>query len=568
MISKTLSGEKMRKTFFALLLTISLLAPSAAFAQAVKITPAEKKIAEEITAAQISSYLHFVASDAMGGRDTPSVGLDITAEFIKMNLQRWGFKGAGDNGSFFQKIALRRDGVNTAETFVTVNGQKFEYGEDLVRVSGTTTGTVSPKIVYAGNGWIVKSKNINPYSGIDVKDKIIAVYGEGQIGGRSLVPLPSGVTQADLAGTRGTDWADVVTYARANGAAGVMVLASNFLNDNWIAVTANFGRSRTVVDKLAPAAPSGPAAVAQPTVFIASRKLTSAIFAGESGNPISGATNSFDVNKSFSVSISQKPEIIHTQNVVAVWEGSDPILKNEMVAVGAHYDHVGTNPNAPGEDKIWNGADDDGSGTVAVLSIAEALAKSKVRPKRSILFVWHAGEEKGLWGAEYFNKFPTVNIKNVIAQLNIDMIGRSLDPAKVIKCGEGVRRCNENLTKANEIYVIGSEMMSSTLGAITKGTNDAYLKMSYNYKYDDPNDTERFFFRSDHFHYAVNGIPIAFWFDGVHEDYHQPEDHADKIDYQKMEKVTRTIFLTMWELSDLKERPKVDKQLPPELTQR
>jgi Zn-dependent M28 family amino/carboxypeptidase len=556
----------MRKTLFAFLLTISLLAPTAAFAQAVKITPAERKIAEEITADQMSAWLHFVASDAMGGRDTPSVGLDITAEFLKMNLQRWGFKGAGDNGSFFQKIALRREGVNPAETFVAVNGQRFVYGEDLVRVSGTTSGAISPKIVYAGNGWMIKSKNMNPYAGIDVKDKIIAVFAEGQLGGRGgIMPLPAGVTQADVPiATRGTDWADVVTYARDNGAAGVMVLSSNFLNDNWGPIMANFGRTRTVVDKLTPATPAEPTAAPQPTVFLASRKLTNAIFAGETGAP--GAANSFALNKDFSVSISLKPEIVWTQNVVALWEGSDPTLKNEMVAVGAHYDHDGTNPNAPGEDKIWNGADDDGSGTVAVLAIAEALAKSKVRPKRSVLLVWHAGEEKGLWGANYFNKFPTVDIKNVVAQLNIDMIGRSLDPAKVIKCGQGVRRCNENLTKANEIYVIGSEMMSSTLGAITKGTNDAYLKMDYNYKYDDPNDTERFFFRSDHFHYAQNGIPISFWFDGVHEDYHQPSDTADKIDYQKMEKVTRTIFLTMWKLTDLKERPKVDKKLPPELT--
>jgi Zn-dependent M28 family amino/carboxypeptidase len=183
-----------------------------------------------------------------------------------------------------------------------------------------------------------------------------------------------------------------------------------------------------------------------------------------------------------------------------------------------------------------------------------------------VLFVWHAGEEKGLWGSDYFNKFPTVDIKKVIAQLNIDMIGRSLDPSKVIKCTETVRRCNEELSKANEIYVIGSEMMSSTLGAITKGTNDAYLKLDYNYRYDDPKDPNRFFFRSDHFHYAQNGIPIAFWFDGVHEDYHQASDTADKIDYQKMEKVARTIFLTLWKLTELKERPKIDKQLPPELT--
>lgn len=551
----------MRKNLFALLLFISLLAPSLALAQApVRITPAERRIAETITADKLSNWLHFVASDAMAGRDTPSQGLDVTAEFLKMKLSRWGFKPAGDNGTFFQKMVLKRDVIDAAETFVTVNGQKFDYGEDLVRVSGTNTGTMSPKIVFAGNGWMVKSKNLNPYAGIDVSGKIIAVYGEGQISGRNLVPLPAGVTQADLTGERGTDWADVVTYARNNGAAGVMVLASSFLNDNWGAVVQNFGRSRPVVDKLQPAV-ADQGGARQPTVFIASRKLTNAIFAGEAGNPLAGAASSFEVSKSFSLSIALKPEILQTQNVVALWEGRDAVLKNEMVAVGAHYDHVGTNPNAPGEDKIWNGADDDGSGTVALLAMAEALAVAKVRPKRSVLFVWHAGEEKGLWGAEYFNKFPTVDIKNVIAQLNIDMIGRSRKP-------DDTNPRNKDLSGPNEVYVIGSEMMSTTLGAITRETNKAFLKLDYNYRYDDPKDTNRFFFRSDHFHYAVNGIPIVFWFTGVHEDYHQPGDHADKIDYAKYEKITRTIFLTMWKLTDLAERPKVDKELPPELRQR
>jgi Zn-dependent M28 family amino/carboxypeptidase len=126
---------------------------------------------------------------------------------------------------------------------------------------------------------------------------------------------------------------------------------------------------------------------------------------------------------------------------------------------------------------------------------------------------------------------------------------------------------NKDLTSDHAIYVIGSEMMSSTLGAITKGTNDAFLKLTYDYKYDDPKDENRFFFRSDHFNYAQNGIPIVFWFDGVHEDYHGAGDHPDKIDYAKMEKVTRTIFLTLWEVSALATRPAVDKKLPPELTQ-
>ena len=198
---------------------------------------------------------------------------------------------------------------------------------------------------------------------------------------------------------------------------------------------------------------------------------------------------------------------------------------------------------------------------MSVLSIAETLAKAPVRPKRSVLFVWHCGEEKGLWGSEYFNKFPTVDIKKVIAQLNIDMIGRSRKP-------DDTNPKNKELSGENEVYIIGSEMMSSTLGAVVKGTNTAYLGLTYDTRYDDPRDPNRFFFRSDHFNYAQNGIPITFWFDGVHEDYHQPGDEPQKIDYVKMEKVARTIFLTLWELTDIKERPKIDKQLPPELTQR
>ncbi len=556
----------MRKNLLALFLVFSFLLPSAALAQtAVKITSAERKMADEITANQLKDYLYYVASDEMEGRDTPSRGLDLTAKFMAMMLSRWGFKPAGDDGTFFQKIALRRDTVDAANAFVEIGGRKFTYGEDFMRVSGNSNGNVSAPIVYAGNGWMIKSKNLNAYENIDVKGKYVAVIGEGIPSNQFLVPLPSGLTAADLKGERGKDWADAVTYARQNGAVGVIVLPSKFLQENWDTLRQQFGRTRYTVEKLA-RTPAGSAQTVTPvpSIFVASREVTESLFNGETANPLNGnAAASFDLNagKTINFNIVPKSETAMTQNVVAIWEGSDPVLKNEMVAIGAHYDHDGVRLNAPGEDKIWNGADDDGSGTVAVLSIAEALAKAPKRPKRSVLFVWHAGEEKGLWGSEYFNKFPTVDIKNVVAQLNIDMIGRSKKP-------DDANPKNKDLSGENAIYVIGSEMMSSTLGAVTKGTNDAYLKMNYDYRYDDPNDKNRFFFRSDHYHYAVNGIPIAFWFDGVHEDYHQASDSADKIDYQKMEKVTRTIFLTLWEITDLKERPKIDKKLPAELTQR
>lgn len=551
------------KNILALFLTFAFVFPSIATAQnATKAKSPARAAAETITAGQLKDYLYFVASDEMEGRDTPSRGLDLTAKFIGTMLSRWGFKPAGDNGTFFQKIALRRDVVDPAKSFVEVGGQKFAYGDDLMRVSGSDTGAISAPIVYAGNGWMIKSKNLNPYEGIDVKGKFIAVYSEGAITSpQTIVPLPEGITMADLTGDRGNGWADPATYARQNGAAGVIVLPSKFLQENWLTLKQFFGRTRTYVEKLA-----GPVNVSRPStsVFIASNKLAKAIFDNETQNPLTNtAKSSFALNsgKTVNFNIALTPEILYTQNVVALWEGGDPKLKDEMVAVGAHYDHVGVNPNAKGDDKIWNGADDDGSGTVSVLAIAEALAKAPKRPKRSILLVWHAGEEKGLWGSEYFNKFPTVDIKQVIAQLNIDMIGRSR------KAGDTNPK-NANLSGESEVFVIGSEMMSSKLGEITRATNDSYLKLKYDFKYDDPKDTNRFFFRSDHFNYAVNGIPIVFWFDGVHEDYHQPGDEAEKIDYQKMEKIARTIFLTAWELTDLKERPAIDKQLPPELMQR
>lgn len=552
-----MTGDSMKKTFFVFVLGLSLLLPSFTFAQDVKITAAERKMADEITAGQLSTYLHFVASDAMGGRDTPSQGLDLTAEFIKMNLQRWGFKGAGDNGSFFQRMDLVRSKLTPASTSATVNGQALTYGTDFLAtvVSGSVANA---PLVFAGNGWMVKSSGREPLKGLDVKGKVVVVYTEGGPKGMSF-------QQLNAAGRQGVDWADPVSYARENGAVGVIYLATPNIVSGWDRTR----RQREtgggyVVEKLRPAA------IGNIPAITLSQKASETLMAGASSDlakivqtySSSEPLPSFELSgKNASFNVVAEADRAKTQNVVALWEGSDPVLKNEMVAIGAHYDHVGTNPNAPGEDKIWNGADDDGSGTVAVLAIAEALANAKTRPKRSVLLVWHAGEEKGLVGAEYFNKYPTVDIKNVITQLNIDMIGRSKKP------GDTNPR-NKDLSGENGIYVIGSEMMSSTLGAVTKGTNDAFLKMAYDYKYDDPKDTNRFFFRSDHFHYAVNGIPIAFWFDGVHEDYHGAGDHPDKIDYQKMEKITRTIFLTMWELTDLKERPKVDKQLPPELTQR
>ena len=541
----------MRKNLLALLLVFTFILPYSAMAQtATKKNSAAMKAAQTITAKQLSDYLYFVASDAMEGRDTPSRGLDTTAEFIKMNLSRWGFKPAGDNGTFFQKIALRRESIDTSATKLTVDGKDFVLNEDFFRLGGNAATGDAP-LVFGGNGWMVKAKNIDALNGVDVKGKIVVFAGSG-FSQQYILPPPTGITQADLKGTRGTDWADPIRNAEEKGAAGAIIIAPQQMLAFWDQVKNFFSRGNMYPEKLRAENVQMPNPM---PVMLVSPKISNAIYGA------TAPTSAGNLNKNGSLSAKSKSETVMTQNVVAIWEGSDPVLKNEMVAIGAHYDHVGMNPNAPGEDKIWNGADDDGSGTVAVLSIAEALGQSKVRPKRSVLFVWHAGEEKGLWGSEYFTKFPTVDLTKVVAQLNIDMIGRS-------RKADDTNPQNKELSGENEIYVIGSKMMSSGLGNTSESINNSYLKLNYNYKYDNPSDPNRFFFRSDHFNYAVKGIPIIFWFDGVHQDYHGADDEADRIDYAKMEKVTRTIFLTMWELGDAKTRPAIDKQLPKELMER
>jgi Peptidase family M28 len=522
-----------------------------------------RRIADQITAAQLKDYLYFVASDEMEGRDTPSRGLDTTAKFLATNLSRWGLKPAGDNGTYFQKIALQRIKLDPANTHAEINGQPLKFGEDFL--AQPVAGTASAPLVFVGHGWVVKSKNIDAYQGIDVKDKIMVVFGSG---------LPKGVTFADLSGGKqGVDWIPPDTYAETHGAKGIIAIPNKQLLTNWERIRQNQTASGALsVEKF-----KKPGEESKLPRIIMSEKALDALMQGEAQTAAilldrdkAESIKPFDLtaNKKVTITVATKTEQVFTQNVVAIAEGRDATLKDEYVALGAHYDHVGTGtpggagraPSLKGDttDNIWNGADDDGSGTVALLAIAETLAKNPP-PKRSVLFVWHCGEEKGLWGSRYFVENPTVPLEKIVTQINIDMIGRS-------KPAGDTNPANASLAGPNEIYVIGSKMMSTQLGELSESTNHAYLNLQLNYLYDDPKDPNRFFYRSDHYNYAKHGIPIIFYFDGEHEDYHRPGDHPDKIDYQKMEKVVRTVFVTMWELAARATRPVVDKPLSADVT--
>lgn len=513
-----------------------------------------QRAVDTITANQIRDYLTFIASDEMEGRDTPSRGLDLAAKFLATHLARWGFKPAGDEGSFFQRIDLRRDRADGGQTKVEYFGRTLTAGTDFLPAGGS--GNVSGGLVFAGNGWLVKSKDIDAYKGIDPTGKIAVIFGSPN-------SLPRGIARAEL-GKQGEQYMNPSDYARSKGVVGLVYVADFQYLANWQRNRRLvMERGSTVVVKFSPQGSSPlPAIVVSPeianSIFAGERQTATGIFNASYGT---AQPTPFVMNeqKKITMNVTSNTEIVPTQNVIAVWEGSDPVLKSEYVALGAHYDHVGSGCPPVGNDTICNGADDDGSGTTALLGMAEALAKAPARPKRSILFVWHTGEEKGLWGSRYFTEFPTVPLNQIVAQVNLDMIGRSK------KEGDTNPR-NRELTGPDSIYLIGSTMMSTELGELVNTVNKSYLNLNYDTKYDDPADPNRFFFRSDHYNYARKGIPIIFYFDGVHEDYHRPGDTADKIDYQKMEKVTRTIYMTTWEIANRPTRLKVDKPLPPQLS--
>src|SRR5882724_30762 len=560
----TYQGERMRRFLITLLLAGTFLfqfPPSHAQRKNAKggktppVSVATQRGADVIAAAQLRDYLSFIASDEMEGRDTPSRGLDTTAKFLAMNLSRWGFKPAGDAGSYLQHIALRRDRVDAEQTRVEVNGRALTLGDDYIPSS--VPGSADGQLVFAGNGWLIKSRNIDAYKDIDARGKIAIIFGSPN-------SFPRGLSRANLEGKPGEGWLSAADYATKAGVAGIVYVPDFQYLANW-----NRNRQRTlergstVVEKF-----QTQTAARIPSITI-SPDLANALFQGEK----LGATTLFErifsggdvpdsfllsADKKLSINVVVKNETVGTQNVVAVWEGSDPVLKDEYVALGAHYDHIGVNAIQKG-DWIYNGADDDGSGTTALLAMAEALAHASVRPKRSVLFVWHAGEEKGLWGSRYFTEYPTIPLDRIVTQLNIDMIGRS-------KSEGDTNPRNRTLTGPNDIYVIGHALMSTELGELSEAVNKAYLNLGYDFRYDDPQDPNRFFFRSDHYNYARKGIPIIFFFDGEHEDYHQAGDSADKIDYQKMEKITRTGYMTMWEVANRPSRPRGDKPSPAQFT--
>jgi hypothetical protein len=499
-----------------------------------------------VGARELREHLNYIASDALEGRDALSPGFRAAAEYVASTLRQRLVTPGGDAGSFFQDVGIRRTIVDAAHASASLGTAEFAHGEDFL---APTPGSASGALVYVGHGWRVPSKTLDPFAGLDVRDRVLVV----------LPGSPPELTPVDLARmVAGADYFQPEDNARRLGAKGIVRLPSSYDLRHWDAARKReTTKGQLVVDRLTP-----PTASSLPQV-IASVRLTSAIFQGEreDGATMSERASSREAGPSFaldpakvlSFNVPTTVRIEHTMNVVGIVDGSDPVLKGEYVALGAHLDHLGREADdgrRKGADDINNGADDDGSGVVALLTMAGAVARGP-HPKRSLLFVWHTGEEYGSWGARYFTAFPPVPVDRIIAQLNVDMIGRAKPP-------DDSRPGDSTLTGPNEVYLVGSRRLSRELGDTCVAVNDAYLHLRFNYKYDDPNDPEKIYTRSDHYEYAQKGIPVAFFFTGLHGDYHRPSDEVSRIDFGKLQRVARTVLATAWTLANAPTRPRLD----------
>jgi len=520
--------------------------------------------ATRITEQQLKAYLSFISADEVMGRDTPSRGLDLTAKFIATNLSTWGLKPAGDESSFFQRIPLRRERIELSRTRAEINGKPFAYGADFVS-PGLAAGTANGPLVFVGHGWVFKAKNIDAYEGVDVRDKIMVVAGGGY--------PPDAITFQDVI-LRSAVYEHPYEYAQKHGAKGVIFLPHFTTLSDWEAHERSTVENGNIseFDRPRPKTASGfyegangrwesqssCCGLAIPTITVSTRMLNPLL----SGEKLAVSTllhnktgageqiKAFDLDpkKQVSFTVALAVDKVYTQNVLTVLEGSDPVLRREYVALGAHYDTVG------GEGSQYGGADDNGSGTVALMAIAKAFAAG-APPRRSVLFMWHSAEEKGMWGSRYFVEHPTIPLNQIVTYVNLDMVGRS-------KKAEDSTPENAGLTNPDEIYVLGPKLTSTELGELSERVNRSYLNLRLNDRYDDPKDPERLFRRSDNYPFAQKGIPIIYYFTGFHADYHAPTDTLEKIDYLKIEKVARTAFLTSWELANSKSRPRFDKPLP------
>lgn len=519
---------------FPLLLPVVISAKIYATGESTGKDTVAERYGNTISAADLSRHLHILASDEYEGRETGKKGQKMAAEYLANQFKNSGLDPV--NGNYYQEFPLKvqyPEGVN-----FTMNGKEYKFLSDYYYMRGFEDTVIrTSEIVFAGYG--IEDENYNNYAGKippDLKGKVVMYFaGEPYDENKKI----SRVTKSKIYSEWTTNWRRKLEKAKEKGAAAALIITPD--------IQKNIEQMRHFIEM-----PSMKLEVEEPgrnmmPNFTISEEMANVILASAKTNTQKlkrkfnrkNETKVIRMNAEILIEMHRKTEKLSSENVLGFVEGTD--LKEEVLILTAHYDHLGKDDTT-----VYNGADDDGSGTVALLELAEAFARAKREgngPRRSILIMPVAGEEKGLLGSQYYTSKPLFPLDKTIADLNIDMIGRIDD---------------KHPDNSNYVYLIGSDKLSTDLHRISENANTLYTRLELDYTFNDPADKNRFYYRSDHYNFAKNNIPVIFYFNGVHEDYHKPTDEVSKINFEKMEKITRLVFYTAWDLANRNDRIKVD----------
>jgi hypothetical protein len=495
---------------------------------------APEKYVNTIVEEDLKKHLFELASDAYEGRETGQPGQKKAAEYLA-NYYRDLNVAPCVNGSYFQSYPLKK--VTYTTSTIENNGTTFKFKDDFFFFGSDAVAPIEADVVFVGYG--IDDSLYSDYNNVDVNGKIvICLSGE---------PTDKNGNSIFTGNTSYTQWTEdfrtKVDVAQNKGASAILMADAEY--ENYLPrIRYWLDQPRLTLDY-----PTNPDDATLPYAMISNKMADQILSASKKKSVVTYRAKINKKKKTVTVPLKVKIKFntvqdatrVTAENVLAFIEGSDPKLKKEVVVVSAHYDHIGI---VNGE--INNGADDDGSGTVSAMEIAQAFVSAKndgQGPRRSVLVLHVSGEEKGLLGSEWYSEFPIFPLANTVCDLNIDMIGRVDEQHK---------------DNDNYVYVIGSDKLSTTLHSISENTNKERTQLELDYTYNDPEDPNRFYYRSDHYNFAKHDIPVIFYFSGVHEDYHQPGDDAEKIHFGKMVTIAKLVFHTAWEVANRDERLKVD----------
>ncbi|MBC7885702.1 MAG: M28 family peptidase [Saprospiraceae bacterium] len=494
------------------------------------------RYAHSIEASSLRDHLRILASDSLEGRETGQLGMELAADYIIKTIRNMGVMRFPACPDYYQSIEFTYS--KWLDNDIHVNKERFRYMWDYLAFTGKNESkslVVANEIVFLGYG--IDDPKYSDYKKMDVEDKVIMIN-RGE-------PLKKDGKSYITGDTLLSVWSDKdldkkLLTAKSKGVKLVLII------ENDIKKMFEENRSKLLGTQLELGNTKNNIFQYPNHVFISSTIAKSII--GQNEEKILKARKKMEKGKAESVvlpseliiNLTKDVKVLEGKNVIGYMPGKSK--KDEYIIVSAHYDHLGKRG-----DDVFNGADDNGSGSSTLLEMAQACQQAVMegnRPERSIVFIWFCGEEKGLLGSEYFTNFPVFPLNQTMVNVNVDMVGRIDEKYK---------------DNPDYIYVIGSDRLSSELHKINEDVNQKYTQLTLDYTYNAEEDPNKFYYRSDHYNFAKNGIPIIFYFNGTHPDYHRPTDDIEKINFDTMASRGKLIFHTVWELANRADRIVVDK---------